>query len=130
METGSSSKKNFSFNYDDPRENWMNDSMYITEYYPESFYSDYNPGVWELFGVEGRYSKNECGLPLDCCKEIRDYYGSFGDEAFQVHCISGVNFLSNVETHGAGNSVATSLAKKLLELGNPDDMRFILWFSQ
>lgn len=123
-------QRNSGFNYDEPKENWMNDSMYITEYYPDVFYSEYNPEIWGLFGVEGRFSPNECELPSNCSKEVRDYYNSFGDEAFQVHSITGVDFISNIETYGAENTVAISLVQKLKKLGKPSNMRFILWFSQ
>ena len=122
--------RNTGFNHENTNQNQINDSMFITEYYPEPIYEEYNPKFWELFGVEGKYSSNSREIPTDCCKEIRDYYLSFGDEAFQEHWISSDIFISNVGNSGTKLDDANSLVSKIKSLGNLGEMRLILWFSQ
>jgi len=122
--------KNDSFNYEDPKQNWLNDSMYINEYFPQAIYDDYDQTLWVLFGVEGRLSSNARSLPTDSCEEIREYHKSYGDEAFQEHWISCKEFVENTKIFSGIGTQADDLAAKIRELGDLDEMRLILWFSQ
>ena len=65
--------KNKHFNYSNTQENWLSESMYMNEYYPEPIYSDYNPSLWELMGVEGKYSTDVRNIPDNSCSEIRRF---------------------------------------------------------
>ncbi len=122
-------KNNF-FNHKSPKENWLSGSMYIDEYYPELFYSEYSPEIWELLGVAGKYSKNTRPFPDDCCEEIKNFYKSFGSEAFDEHWLTCIDFLANVKKYRSTSKEACHLALRLKELGDPNKMRLILWFSQ
>ena len=119
------------FNYQNPDQNQVSDTMYINEYYPEEIYSEYNPSFWEAFGVEGRFSKNSKDIPFDCCKEIRLHHESFGDEAFQEHWLYCNTFLAKVESgNNQKNKTTINLLSKIKSLGQPREMRLILWFNQ
>ena len=122
--------KNNYFNSEDPKQNWINDSMYISEYYPEPIYDNYNPQLCELFGVEGKLSRNTRKLPSDCSSETKEFHTSYGSEAFGEHWIECEDFISKAENHGAEILAAQEIVLKIKEIGDPKKMRLVLWFSQ
>ncbi|GLR69134.1 hypothetical protein [Agaribacter marinus] len=91
---------------------------------------EYDPIVWELFGVCGRFAESLRGIPLDCCEEIKEEHKSFGDEAFDEHWISCSDFISNVNESGRKPAEAHKLADYIKGLGNSEETRLIMWFSQ
>lgn len=124
-------KKYPGYNHEKPEENRINETMYIPKWYPELFYDEYDQDVWELFGIKGKYSENELkGLPDDLSLEIAKYHQSFGLEAFDEHWISCSEFIENAKRHTPPVVGATNLISQLQMLGNSQDMRFIMWFSQ
>ena len=122
--------KNNHFSNSDAQQNWLSDSMYINEYYPEPIYCDYNPSLWELMGVEGKYSTNVRNIPDSSCSEIKEHHKSFGKEAFDEHWISCNDFIENVIKYGASIAEANDIVDRIKKHGEPLSMRLILWFTQ
>ena len=121
------------YSKDCPTNNKINDSMYLPKIYPEELFGDYDLIVWSLLGIEGKYDyKKLKGLPSNLSREISNYHKSFGLEAFQEHWISCLEFIDNASESESAllNSNVKKLKNKILELGNPNEMRLIMWCSQ
>ncbi len=122
-------RENEHYNHDDPKQNQLNEEMYINQYYPEEIYSEYDPNFWQNLGVEGRFSNKLNGLPKDMCNEIHTHHKSFGNEAFDENWLSCEKFIENIKENYP-DVYESTLIKKIKKIGNPSDMRLILWFSQ
>ncbi|CUI08657.1 hypothetical protein BN2497_12091 [Janthinobacterium sp. CG23_2] len=118
------------FDHENPRQNWLNDTMYLTGFYPQDVYSEYNPPLWELFGILGRFPSGLRGLPGDCCTDIKDHFTSFGMEAFDQHWVSCCEFRDAVVALPHADREANRLLEKIAGLGKLEEMRLIMWFSQ
>ncbi|MDQ1923046.1 hypothetical protein [Massilia pseudoviolaceinigra] len=122
--------KTIGFDDENPRQDWLNDTTYLTGFYPQDVYSEYNPPLWELFGVAGRFPSGLRGLPAVCCTEIKNHFISFGTEAFDEHCLPCTEFRDAVAALPHDDKEARRLLEQIAGLGKLEEMRLILWFSQ